>query len=122
MNATSKSWQSVIEFYGKLKASSNWNPKALENLAVQIQNSEYAIGLYPVTSMQVLYIGQTPEFDIFRGALKIELKDKKIHLELMSSHISSKNWKRAVDADNAFDALVRILKSEKWLVKYRQNA
>ena len=122
MKATSKSWQSVTEFYSQLKASSNWNPKALENLSAEIQNSKYAIGLYPVTSMYVLYIGQTLEFDIYRGALKIELENGKIHFELMSSCNSSKNWKRAVDADIAFDALVRFLESEKWFVEYHKNA
>ena len=122
MEANSKSWQSIIEFYGQFKASPNWNPEALRDLAIKIRNSEYAIGLYPVTSMHVLYIGQTPEFDINRGALKIEFKDKEIHFELMSSYKPSKNWKRTVDPDKAYDALVKFLESEKWFVKYHQNA
>ena len=84
--------------------------------------SEYASGLYPVTSMHALYLGQSPEFNIHRGALKIELKENQIHLELMSSFDTSKNWKRVVEADKAFEALVRFLESEKWFVTYRKNA
>ena len=116
--AKSKTWQSVIEFYGQLNASPNWNPKTLENLALQIKNSEYACGLYPVTSMHVLHLGQSPEFDIMRGTLKLELKGNEIHLELMSSYNTTKNWKRVVKANEAFDALVTFLESEKWFVAY----
>ena len=119
MRAKSKTWQSVVEFYSQLKGSPDWDPKNLETLASKIQNSQYANGLYPVTSMCVLYLGQSPEFDIKRGALKIELKKKQIHLELMSSYDTSKNWKRVAETDNAFDALEKFLESEKWFVQYR---
>jgi hypothetical protein len=122
MRARSKTWQSVVEFYTQLKESPDWDPKILGNLAAKIKNSKYANGLYPVTSMHVLYLGQSPEFDIKRGALKIELKKNQIHLELMSSYDSKKNWKRAVEPDKVFDALEKFLQSERWFVQYRQNA
>lgn len=119
MKVKSRNWNDIISFYDNLPSQNEFNFKLMAKLVRDIVNSPYAIGLFPITSMHTLILGQTPEFEIERNTLRIELiEGNQVKLELNSSAIKSKNWSRIIDASEVFIALEKFLKSEKWFILY----
>jgi hypothetical protein len=119
MKVKSRNWNDVINLYDQLSSKDELNFRFMSKLVKDIVNSRYSVGLFPVTSMHTLILGQTPEFEIERNTLSIELeKGNQVKLELNSSAIKSKNWRRVVPANAAFSALETFLESEKWFVSY----
>ncbi len=119
MKVKSRNWNEVAKFYDGLPSQEELDFHLMAALVKVIMGSRYSIGLFPVTSMHTLVLGQTPEFEIERNTLNIELeKGNQIVLKLNSSAIKSKNWRRVVPASEAFSALETFLESEKWFVSY----
>jgi hypothetical protein len=120
MKVKSRNWNEVVKFYDGLPSQEELDFHLMAALVKNIMSSRYSIGLFPVTSMHTLMLGQTPEFEIERNTLSIELeKGNKVKLELNSSAIKSKNWKRSVPANEAFSALGTFFETAKWFVSYK---
>ena len=119
MKIKSRNWNEVVKFYDSFPSQEELNFRLMADLVRNIISSRYSTGLFPVTSMHTLILGQTPEFEIERNTLSIKLeKGNQVKLELNSSAIKSKNWRRIIPANEAFSALETFLESEKWFVLY----
>jgi hypothetical protein len=119
MKFKSRNWNDVLKLYDSLTSQEGLDFRFMADLVKNIMHSRCSIGLFPVTSMHTLILGQTPEFELERNTLSIELqKGNQVKFELNSSAIESKNWTRVIPANEAFSALETFLESEKWFVLY----
>ena len=88
----------------------------------KIERSDYACGLFGWTSHWDLYIVQTPvEYPYYGPSLKVTpMPHGKVLFRYRDTYSESeeRQWKRIVDADDAFARLERFLDQRRWFVKY----
>jgi hypothetical protein len=115
----SVNWDEVIKYYKELNKSPKWDIQPMVDFVEQIAESKYAQGLYPITSMYSLIIGQTPEIDPCRSVLKVEFFDGRFYFVYVDSGIESHCWKRDCEPDEAFSLLDEFVHQLDWFIEYR---
>ena len=114
----SRTWDEVIGYYKGLNESPKWDIQPMIDFVEQIVDSKYAQGLYPITSMYTLVIGQTPDIDPYRSVLKIEFFDGRFYFVYVDSGIDTHLWKRDCEPEEAFDLLNEFIRQLDWFVEY----
>ncbi len=118
----SKTWDEVIEYYKQLNESPKWDIQPMVDFVERISESKYAQGLYPITSMYTLIIGQTPELDPCRSVLKVEFFDGRFYFVYVDSAIETHLWKRDCEPYEAFSLLDDFIHQLDWFIEYRGPA
>ena len=118
----SRTWGEVIEYYKQLNESPKWDIQPMVDFIEQIADSKYAQGLYPITSMYTLIIGQTPEIDPYRSVLKIEFFDGRFYFVYVDSAVDTHLWKRDCEPEEAFSLLDEFIHQLDWFIEYRSPA
>ena len=114
-------WNTIVETYARYSKSIPYG--SMLPFVRQIEQSEYASGLFGWTSMFDLYIVQTPvEYPYDGPRLKIGPKPgNKIEFRYIDSYSEEKQWHRTVNADDAFARLEGFLDQLHWFVKYQPD-
>ncbi len=122
MTEKSKTWEEVIEYFTELNKSPKWDIQPMVDFVEQIAESKYAQGLYPITSMYTLIIGQTQEIDPGRGVLKVEFFDGRFYFVYVDTAVENHLWKRDCEAEEAFSLLDDFIHQLDWFIEYRGSA
>ena len=77
----SRSWQEIEAFYSDYRPGMKW-------FIGWLYNSRYSFGLFAITSIDVLIIGQSETFDINRNVIRLREIDSKFYLTFLESESS----------------------------------
>jgi hypothetical protein len=115
----SRPWASVIAFFRSIP----WAGQ-MAWLAEAIASSRHGAQLYPVTSMHTIVIGQTPEFSLNQGVLRIEPTFDRdvidgVRFEYVEAPWVPVKWRRECRIEEAPGVLERFLARAHWFVEYR---
>lgn len=109
-----------MSFYRKGIDEWGWQFEPMAELVQAIVSSRYACGLYANTSMSILQIVQTPEYDpdgeILRISYDPALREFNFELQEAASGLY-KRWTRKCAAERAFSTFERFLQLKKWFVE-----
>jgi hypothetical protein len=120
MPARMSSWQSVEAFFDGLAAKdAHFEP--MRSLVHGIAGSEFAISLYPWTSMHDLCISQTQSVNPNESPhLRISLKSaSEMEFRYIDTAIASRQWSRAVSPDRALGRLLVFFGQLNWFGRRR---
>ncbi|HEX9201435.1 MAG TPA: hypothetical protein VF865_17895 [Acidobacteriaceae bacterium] len=124
MKEMTQPWSRIAEHYARLVSKGAAWAASMLNLVRQIEQSRYATGLFGWTSMDGLYIVQTPvEYPYYGPRLQIALKPRGlVEFRYIDSYFEERQWSRTVNADEAFARLEGFLDALHWFVKYEPAA
>ena len=101
----SSSWNQISEHFRDRKPS-------IHRLVEWIQASEYAHGLFAITSLDTLIIGQSAEFDMWRNVVRIDERDDICTIQFCEFLGSTS--KRDIDGDRLIQTFSSLISSLKW--------
>lgn len=116
-----RSWLNIREYYDDLcekgpEKDQSLPIRAMLTLVEAIENSQYAFGLYAWTSMFDLCIVQAEVSYPYDGPyLRVSpLPEGKIEFRFVDSYYKEKQWRRVVEAKDAFQRLEIFLDQLHW--------
>ena len=115
-----RDWPSIVESYRGLVEDHNWNFQPMLDLVKKIENSPYAQGTAPMTSMAALYIAQSNSGLNHFPKLRIEYdpENENFAFTYEDGYMKKKWWRRTVSSDEGFELLERFfLKRARWFKK-----
>ena len=113
-----RSWEDVLKFFTEI-AESNSYFSPIHRLVTEIAASKYAIGLFCTTSMHVLWISQSEEFEMAREVLIVKYNGAKHQFlfEYIEHPHAKKSWHRECSEVDAFQNFERFIEMKKWFLK-----
>ena len=77
-----------------------------------LRNSKYAFGLFAVTSLDILVIGQTEHFELHRNVIRLEEVGEKFHLTFRECETAESTG--TFEKTEIIPAFERLLSSLRW--------
>ncbi len=108
-------WPGISDTYRRL-IEHNWDMQPMLSLVNSIAASRYADGIFAVTSLSTLCVGQTPEFEMDRHCLRVDFKNDRFVFRYIESSFRGAAWQKECGRNEGFSTFEHVIGRLKWFI------